>query len=86
VQEIRTRDEAGVFRLFCVARIDSAVYRLHCFQNKTQRTVKSDLVLVGLKGGQPSTSVQVLSPLMPRCGAIEIAISVLSFFDMRTRG
>jgi phage-related protein/predicted XRE-type DNA-binding protein len=37
-REIRVRDDAGAFRLFYVATIGDAVYVLHCFQKKTQRT------------------------------------------------
>jgi len=43
VQEIRIRDEAGVFRVIYVARFADAVYVLHCFQKKTQKTRKADL-------------------------------------------
>jgi phage-related protein len=45
VQEIRIKDEAGIFRVLYVAKFDDAVYVLHCFQKKTQRTAKSDLDL-----------------------------------------
>jgi phage-related protein len=47
VQEIRIKDEAGIFRVLYVARFEDAVYVLHCFQKKTQRTAKSDLDLAG---------------------------------------
>lgn len=43
VQEIRVRDEAGAFRVIYVAKLANAVYVLHCFQKKTQRTSKADL-------------------------------------------
>lgn len=43
VQEIRIRDEAGAFRVIFVARFVDAVYVLHCFNKKTQKTAKSDL-------------------------------------------
>jgi len=43
VQEIRIRDEAGAFRVIYVARFRSAVYVLHCFQKKTQKTSRVDL-------------------------------------------
>jgi phage-related protein len=42
VLEIRIKDEAGIFRVLYVAKLDDAVYVLHCFQKKTQRTAKSD--------------------------------------------
>jgi phage-related protein len=45
VQEIRIKDDAGIFRVLYVARFEDAVYVLHCFQKKTQRTAKSDLDL-----------------------------------------
>jgi phage-related protein len=43
--EIRIRDEAGIFRVIYVAKFEDAVYVLHCFQKKTQRTAKIDLDL-----------------------------------------
>jgi phage-related protein len=45
MQEIRIKDEAGIFRVLYVAKFEDAVYVLHCFQKKTQRTAKSDLDL-----------------------------------------
>ncbi len=45
VQEIRVRDEAGAFRVIFVAKFADAVYLLHCFQKKTQKTGKMDLDL-----------------------------------------
>ena len=35
----------GAWRVFYVARFEKAVYVLHAFQKKTQRTAKSDLEL-----------------------------------------
>ena len=46
VREIRIRDAAGAFRVLYVAKFDDAVYVLHCFQKKTQKTSKADLNLV----------------------------------------
>ncbi|WP_311028773.1 type II toxin-antitoxin system RelE/ParE family toxin [Mesorhizobium koreense] len=43
VREIRIRDEAGAFRVFYVANRGDALYVLHAFQKKTQRTAKHDL-------------------------------------------
>lgn len=43
VKEIRVRDTAGAFRVIYVAKFADAVYVLHCFQKKTQRTSKADL-------------------------------------------
>jgi phage-related protein len=44
-QEIRVRDETGVFRVIYVAKFAEAVYVLHCFQKKTQKTSKTDIDL-----------------------------------------
>jgi phage-related protein len=45
VREIRIRDAAGIFRVPYVAKFDDAVYGLHCFRKKTQKTSKVDLDL-----------------------------------------
>lgn len=45
VQEIRVRDAAGIFRVIYVAKFADAIYVLHCFQKKTQKTSKMDLEL-----------------------------------------
>jgi phage-related protein/predicted XRE-type DNA-binding protein len=45
VREIRICDAAGAFRVLYVAKFDDAVYVLHCFQKKTQKTSKADLNL-----------------------------------------
>ena len=45
VREIRIRDTAGAFRVLYVAKFDDAVYVLHCFQKKTQKTSKADVSL-----------------------------------------
>ncbi|MDD5470493.1 MAG: type II toxin-antitoxin system RelE/ParE family toxin [Sideroxydans sp.] len=45
VREIRIRDAAGAFRVVYVAKFTDAVYVLHCFQKKTQKTSKPDLDL-----------------------------------------
>jgi phage-related protein len=47
VQELRIKDEAGIFRVIYVVEFEDAVYVLHCFQKKTQRIAKSDLELAG---------------------------------------
>lgn len=43
VREIRIRDAAGIFRVIHVAKFTDAVYVLHCFQKKTQKTARQDL-------------------------------------------
>ncbi len=45
VQEIRIRDESGAFRVIYVAKFSDAVYVLHCFQKKTQKTSRADIDL-----------------------------------------
>lgn len=45
VQEIRIRDAAGMFRVMYVAKFADAIYVLHCFQKKTQKTREADLDL-----------------------------------------
>ena len=45
VREIRIRDANGAFRILYVAKFADAVYVLHCFQKKTQKTSKPDLTL-----------------------------------------
>ena len=43
--EIRVRDESGAYRAIYVAKFETAVYVLHAFQKKTQRTAKMDIEL-----------------------------------------
>lgn len=45
VREIRIRDSSGIFRVVYVAKFSDAVYVLHCFQKKTQKTSKADIDL-----------------------------------------
>ncbi|WP_094463789.1 type II toxin-antitoxin system RelE/ParE family toxin [Pannonibacter phragmitetus] len=45
VKEIRIRDASGAFRVIYAARFADAVYVLHCFQKKTEKTAKADLDL-----------------------------------------
>jgi phage-related protein len=49
VQEIRIREAAGAFRVLYVAKFDDAIYVLHCFQKKTQKTSKADLNLAAVR-------------------------------------
>jgi len=44
-REIRIRTGAGAYRVIYAATIGQAVYVLHCFEKKTQRTAKSDIDL-----------------------------------------
>jgi phage-related protein/predicted XRE-type DNA-binding protein len=47
VKEIRIRDASGAFRVLYVAKLADAVFVLHCFQKKTQKTSQRDLDLAG---------------------------------------
>ena len=49
VREIRIRDEAGIFRVLYIAKIEDSVYVLHAFQKKTQQTAKRDLDLAATR-------------------------------------
>lgn len=44
-REIRVRDASGAFRVMYVAKFAGAVYVLHAFQKKTQKTAKADVDL-----------------------------------------
>ena len=45
VGEIRIKDEAGIYRVIYVAKFEEAVYVLHVFEKKTQKTRKADIAL-----------------------------------------
>lgn len=45
VREIRIREESGSYRVIYVAKLEDAVYVLHCFGKKTQATRRSDVEL-----------------------------------------
>jgi len=45
VEEVRTRDDAGNYRVIYTARLADAIFVLHAFQKKTQRTSQRDLSL-----------------------------------------
>ena len=45
VWEIRISDEAGQFRVIYIAKFKDAVFVLHCFQKKSQKTPLKDLDL-----------------------------------------
>lgn len=49
VREMLVRDEAGAFRVTYVAALADAVYVLHAFGEKTQRTAKRDLDLAAAR-------------------------------------
>lgn len=43
--EIRVRDESGAFRVIYVAKFGDAIYVLHAFQKKSQKTARADIEL-----------------------------------------
>lgn len=45
VMEIRLREEGGAYRVIYTAKIADAVYVLHAFQKKSQKTAPFDLEL-----------------------------------------
>ncbi|MFM2448840.1 MAG: hypothetical protein RIS44_1290 [Pseudomonadota bacterium] len=45
VREIRIRDVSGAFRVLYVAKLADAIYVLHCFQKKTEKTSQGDVDL-----------------------------------------
>jgi len=45
VEEIRVRDDSGIYRVIYTARIADAVYVLHAFQKKAQATSKPDIAI-----------------------------------------
>jgi len=45
VREIRIREAEGAFRVIYVVKFEDAIYVLHCFQKKSQKTSKEDLDL-----------------------------------------
>jgi len=47
VREIRVWETSGTYRVVYVAKFADAVYVLHCFQKKTEKTSKTDLNLAG---------------------------------------
>ena len=45
VQELRVRDESGIYRMFYVAKFQEAVYVLHVFEKRSQKTARPDIEL-----------------------------------------
>lgn len=45
VQEIRVRDDTGTYRVFYVAKYQEAVYVLHVFEKRSQKTARPDIEL-----------------------------------------
>jgi phage-related protein len=49
VEEVRIRDDTGNYRVLYTARLADAVYVLHAFQKKTQRTSQRDIETVKVR-------------------------------------
>jgi phage-related protein len=45
VKEIRVWDESGTYRILYVAKFEEAVYLLHVFEKRSQKTAKGDVQL-----------------------------------------
>ncbi len=45
VREIRIREPDGAFRVIYVAKFETAIFVLHCFQKKTRTTSQQDIDL-----------------------------------------
>ena len=45
VREIRVRGDREAFRVIYIAKLESAIYVLHRFRKKTQKTCRNDLEL-----------------------------------------
>ena len=45
VNEIRVRDESGIYRVLYVAKFEEAIYALHVFEKRSQKTSKGDIQL-----------------------------------------
>jgi phage-related protein len=45
VREIRVRSGDGAYRVIYTAKFTDAIYVLHCFQKKSQRTSREDIAL-----------------------------------------
>jgi len=43
VREIRVRDGTGAYRAIYLAKLEEAIYVLHCFQKKTEKTSLKDI-------------------------------------------
>ena len=52
VKEIRVRDATGAYRVIYLATRPEAVYVLHCFQKKAQKTRKMDIELAARRFAQ----------------------------------
>lgn len=49
VVEIRLHDPSGEFRVIYVAKFADAIYVLHCFEKKSQKTSRSDIEIASAR-------------------------------------
>jgi phage-related protein len=49
VREIRIRETSGAFRILYIATLPEAVYVLHAFQKKTEKTESRDIELASAR-------------------------------------
>ncbi len=49
VREIRIRETNGAFRILYLTKMADAIYVLHCFEKKTQKTSQADLELAAMR-------------------------------------
>jgi phage-related protein len=52
VEELRVSDERGAWRVIYFARRGEAVYVLHAFKKKTQKTSRNDVEIAKMRFGQ----------------------------------
>ncbi len=45
VNEIRVKDADGAYRIIYISKLDDAVFVLHCFKKKTEKTAKQNIDL-----------------------------------------
>lgn len=48
-REIRIRDATGAYRVIYVAKFEEAIYVLHCFEKKTEKTRQADIDLAAAR-------------------------------------
>ena len=49
VREFRIKEAGGIYRVIYVAKFEEAVYVLHAFQKKTQKTVGKDITIATVR-------------------------------------
>lgn len=49
VAEIRIQDQTGAYRVIYIAKLKDAIYVLHCFEKKSQKTGRADIALASAR-------------------------------------